>query len=200
MGAGSSTRAQPTEEKVALETLHGIEEGIECLGGGRHGWCLHEGQHGFDRACEKCYTVEDIRCKPGKVVFRIRPRCEDAQPTAAKILKSYRLELERVNQGGCIAGGDHEWLDVRKTLVRLTGEGRCCSKCGLVESCVTPLEQALGATNVRLCLPNLIGRFGPAVPKEYRGMYGGAGAEDGQAQPMPQHNVPVAIAGTSTSP
>ena len=87
-------------------------------------------------------------------------------------------------------------------VVRLTGEGRCCERCGVVESIVTPLEQALGATNTRLCLPNLIGRFGPAVPKEYRLMYGGTGAaDDGQSTSMPQHNVPdpVAAAAVGTS-
>ena len=88
--------------------------------------------------------------------------------------------------GGCIAGGEHQWIDVRKTLVRLTGEGRCCEKCGLVESCTTALEKTLGSENKVLCLPNLIGRFGPAVSKEYRRMYGG-GDEGGD---MPQHNFP----------
>jgi hypothetical protein len=198
MGAGSSARAtaQSSEEGNALRILHGIEEGRACLAGGTHSWCTHEGQHGSGRACERCFTVEDMRCKPSKVVFRIRPQCEDAQPTAAKILDLCRTELRRVDDGGCIAGGEHAWVDVRKTLVRLTGEGRCCERCGLVESIVTPLEQALGATNTRLCLPNLIGRFGPAVPKEYRLMYGGAGTADGQPTSMPQHNVPDPVAAT----
>lgn len=190
MGAGPSVRAtkQPNEEASALATLKDIEEGRKCLAGGTHSWVDHEGQHGKGRACARCLTTEDVRCKPHKVLFRIRPQCDISAPSATQLLELWRKELHRVTaEGGCIAGGEHSWIDVNSTLVRLNGEGRCCEQCGLVESCVTGLERSLGAEPKILCLPNLVGQFGPAIPKEYRAMYG---AEPGSGAPMLQHNMP----------
>jgi hypothetical protein len=187
MGAGPSVK-QPNEEASALATLKDIEEGRKCLAGGTHSWVDHEGQHGKGRACARCLTTEDVRCKPHKVLFRIRPQCDIAAPSATQLLELWRKELHRVTaEGGCIAGGEHSWIDVNSTLVRLNGEGRCCEQCGLVESCVTGLERSLGAEPKVLCLPNLVGQFGPAIPKEYRAMYG---AEPGSGAPMLQHNMP----------
>ena len=186
MGAGASSRerkpistdggAGTRPETDAMEILRQIEAGTYCLAGGSHSWVSHEGTMGKGRACEKCFSVEDTRCKPARCIFRIQPVCKDPAPTAASVLELWENELRRCRDGGCIAGGDHEWVDVRKTLVRLTGEGRCCAKCGMVTSMVTPLEAALGAANATLLLPQLLGVFGPAVPTEYRSMYGGSGA------------------------
>ena len=63
---------------------------------------------------------------------------------------------------------------MRTTTVRLNNDhaGRCCSKCGLIESVVTPLEVALGAENGTEMLPNMLGALGESVSKDYRRMYG----------------------------
>ena len=162
------------DEASALRALEHIADGSWCLAGGQHCWHEHEGQHGTGRACERCYLTQDFRSK--QVVFKIQPHCQPSPsaepPTASEILACWRTELQRVQAGGCLAGGDHSWVDVRKTLVRLTGEGRCCEKCGVVESCVDGSEHGR-----ILCLPNLMGHFGPQVSKEYREVYGGGRVE-----------------------
>ena len=146
---------------------------MDCLADGEwHSWWDYVGQHGSGRCCERCLMAQD---SSEKTVFKLRPRCVSATPTAVAILESWRAELARVTTaGGCVAGGEHSWVDVKKTLVRLTGEGRCCEKCGLVESGDAAAEGAPKAMVV-LCLPNMMGLFGPAISKEYRTMYGGGG-------------------------
>ena len=177
--APSATAASSTvtAEEAAVQQLRLIEDGSQCLAGGEHCWRDHEGQTGLGRACERCLRTEDTQCKPTRVVFKIQPQCECTQPTAVSILELWRAEMKRCSiDGGCVAGGEHCWVDVRKTLVRLTGDGRCCQKCGLIESVVSPLVAALGEKPAILCLPNLIGLFGPPIPPEYRKMYGAGGA------------------------
>ena len=165
MGARASVPKQTKEdEAMALESLKLINDGTRCLSGNEHSWWQHDGQFGSGRGCERCFMSHDSK---GNVVFKIQPRLPEssATPTATAILARWREELKRCQDGGCVAGGEHAWIDVRQTLMRLTGEGRCCERCGLVMS-------ASESGDV-LCLPNMIGKFGPSIPKEYRGMYGG---------------------------
>ena len=114
--------------------------------------------------------------KKGEIFFKIHPCCElSAGPaTATSVLDLWRSELERVSSGGCVAGGEHNWVDVNKTLVRLHGDGRCCQKCGVIEGFTAESDGFTAKSNEVLTLPNLVGMFGPAVPEEYRKMYGGA--------------------------
>ena len=177
MGGGGSVHAKKpsvvVSQSSALSKLELVANGTQCLHiSGEHAWHEYEGQHGAGRACEQCFRVE--RKQPFEVVFKIQPRCEEgATPTATAILNLWQVELERVTAGGCLAGGEHRWTDVRKTLVRLNCAGRCCEKCGRVESDSTDG----GDDRVLLTLPNLVGHFGPPVAKEYREIYGGSRME-----------------------
>ena len=100
MGAGASSRSAAADEASAIETLRLIEDGSKCLAGDSHSWRTYEGQIGTGRVCEHCFTAEDTRSKPSKIVFRIRPDCSHlAQPTAVAILSLWRAELERCATG-----------------------------------------------------------------------------------------------------
>ena len=69
---------------------------------------------------------------------------------------------------GCIAGGNHVWLDASMTMLRLTSPGKCCRQCGLV-------RDAKGNTIV---LPNMLGQFGPLTSPAYRGDISAVGKLD----------------------
>ena len=183
MGAGTSVptkmkqpagvlSANEQAEQTALETLKRIEDGSQCLAGGMHVWQQHEGQHGTGQACARCFMAQH---KKGEIFFKIHPVCEQsAEPaTATSVLELWRAELERVSSGGCVAGGEHDWVDVNKTLVRLHGDGRCCQRCGVVEGFTAESDGFTSKSNLVLCLPNLIGMFGPPQGEMYRKMYGG---------------------------
>ena len=91
----------------------------------------------------------------GRVTWRISPALSpEASSSAVKLLKAWRDELRRVSyEDGCIAGGEHAWLDASMTMLRLSAPGKCCRQCGLV----------CDASGRRLVLPNMLGQFGPAV-------------------------------------
>jgi hypothetical protein len=162
-------------EAVALAKLSHIADGSQCLLADdtcwpEHRWVSHEGIHGEGRACERCFMTQATRPSI-EILFKIQPTiCESAEPpTAVGLLSLWRAELDRVRAGGCIASGEHRWVDVQRTLVRVTGAGgRCCDKCGVVRS----VGGGAGEAAV-LLLPNLVGRFGPPISKEYRSVYGG---------------------------
>ena len=76
------------------------------------------------------------------------------------MLAAWRAELTRVTAGnGCIAGGEHAWLDSNMTMLRLTELAQCCKQCGVVKN----------AQGKLIVLPNMLGHFGPPTVPGYRG-------------------------------
>ena len=148
----------PEEESAALATLMAIEGGDACLAGGEHTWCEYNGTRGSGRICTACLTVQDAK---GGLVWRVGPTLPaHVEPTATALLALWQRELARCGSGGCISGGEHAWVDATQSAVRLSGPGRCCSRCGAV------VDVASGRAVVR---PNLLGRFGPPTTPAYRG-------------------------------
>ena len=151
--------AKPKEMDPALAELEEIVAGNCCLSTQEHSWIEHSGMRGSGRACEHCFMVQDTKCR---VVWSLQPRCDVAEPSALDILEVWRTELARVTAGGCIAGAEHSWVDVKQTGIRMTADGRCCEKCGLVEA-------GTEGAGSRLILPNLVGIYGIPTTATYRG-------------------------------
>lgn len=163
--AKSISKLEVEEEKPketadpALAELEQIVAGNSCLSREEHSWMEHSGQRGMGRACGRCFMVQDTKCR---VVWKLQPQCDIAEPSASDILELWRTELARVRAGGCIAGAEHSWVDVQQTGIRMTAEARCCEKCGLVQAG----KEGDGGP---LILPNLVGIYGIPTTATYRG-------------------------------
>ena len=150
--AATRAKLDAEEEQAAAAELQSVADGIGCLAGGEHEWRRYDGQRGSGRGCDKCFMCQDA---VGRVTWRISPALSpEASSSAVKLLTAWRDELRRVSyEDGCIAGGEHAWLDASMTMLRLSAPGKCCRQCGLV----------CDASGRRLVLPNMLGQFGPAV-------------------------------------
>jgi len=149
--------AESVAETEALTVLQGVVDGTCCLASGDHSWSVYHGARGQGRFCDRCYACQNGQ---GRLAWRIQPALPaDQSPSATAILQVWRAELARCAAGGCLSGGTHDWMDAKDSTLRLTGPGRCCQKCGLVEN---------SAGRV-LIPPNAVGLFGLPQTATYRG-------------------------------
>ena len=106
---------------AAAAELQKVLDGSSCLAGGEHVWRKYDGQRGSGRCCERCFMCQDALLH---VMWRVSPALSDAAAAAGEpraVLASWKGELSRVTSGnGCIAGGEHAWLDSNMTMLRLT--------------------------------------------------------------------------------
>ena len=171
-------------------------------GGSGHVWRAYDGQRGSGRGCELCLMCMDLS---SRITWRISPSLPPspsvpppvagrasaaaaaaAAASATRLLALWRTELARVtSSSGCIAGGEHVWMDASSTELRLTGPGLCCKRCGLVCDAATAAPAAAAAPGPApsagmmvqgrrvIVLPNMLGQFGPAIRslKAYRGEF-----------------------------
>ena len=165
--------ADEDEELAAISELQAIVQGERCLAGGEHEWQYYDGNRGQGRACARCFFVQ-ASLKDGSTenTWRISKTLEaHVPPTAIAVLSAWREEARRCRDGGCIAGGEHVWVDATKTVLRLASSkaANCCEKCGRVE---------VRHTGECVVLPNLLGQFGGMV-RPTEDMYERAGVMNG---------------------
>lgn len=160
---GDGDENMAPEEIEALAILQAIDttdprgEGSHCLAALQHRWIEYDGARGTGRTCEHCFTCQDSR---GEWAWRIQPPLPPGEEVKATIiLKLWQNELARCTAGGCIAGGEHEWIDVKDTQLRLNCAGKCCQKCGVVNN----------ESGKMMLRPMLFNIFGPPTVPTYRG-------------------------------
>ena len=190
----SPAAADEDEELAAISELQAIVQGERCLAGGEHEWQYYDGNRGQGRACARCFFVQ-ASLKDGSTenTWRISKTLEaHVPPTAIAVLSAWREEARRCRDGGCIAGGEHVWVDATKTVLRLASSkaANCCEKCGRVE---------VRHTGECVVLPNLLGQFGGMV-RPTEDMYERAGRNEwlsnalaqGEAELRALHQLPAA--------
>ena len=129
--------AAKAAEEAAAKAAEEAAKKEKCLAGGvpyatDHQWVLYRGTRGSGKICNNCYET----------------RSNDNTPTW---WMATRDEWLRVNNGGCPAGGGHEWLPHNPRAGYNPPWG--CQKCGMVQD---------AERNVKL-LPNCNGQWGPPV-------------------------------------